>query len=246
MVFTFHGHWRELLIRLWTVLSSWALRSFICFRYRSWIWSNLVQLHSPDHMENELQFISTDVGEAFISYVTLSIYLGGLWRRPCMCYHVWAYIRPGLTKTETEILGKTILLWAFILYVSHGFSLFVRGPAVYEFLLTFRTSEFQAPEFLGKMDSFLSFLLSLWIWNSLRFMSPLAFYWVIRLEWLGTDQVGNSFARKVFLLRSLSVGALRSPPDITSQLLIALPLVLGYEVSLFCSYYHKAYEKKKG
>jgi sec-independent protein translocase protein TatC len=246
MVLTFHGHWRELWIRLVAVLSSWCVMAFICFRYRSWIWSSLVGLHSPKGMvTDELHFISTDVGEAFISYVTLSFYLGGLFVRPLRCYHVWAYVRPGFTKTETEIFGKTMILWVRTIYVSHCFSLFVMGPAVYEFLLTFTSSEFQAPEFLGKMDSFLSFLLSLWIWNALRFVRPLGFYWVIRLEYVSMDQLGSAFARKVFLLVSLCVGALRSPPDITSQLFIALPLVLGYELALFCGCYHKAYNKTK-
>lgn len=244
MVFTFKGHWQELWIRSLLVLCNWIVLSVLFFKHRCFIWDSLVVLHTTSQTSKEFHLISTDIGEALTCYLTLSIYLGFSRSLPLLCYHRWAFLSPGLLARESKVLGKTLVFSSRVIYRSYVFSVFVFGPGVYRFLLRF-SSGLADPEFMGKRNSFLSFLMSIWMWNSLMFLIPLGLYWLLRRGVVNTKQLGSAFGRKLYLLISLCVGAMRSPPDVTSQLLIAVPLVLGYELSILCSYYHQELKKVK-
>ena len=159
--------------------------------------------------------------EAFFTYMKVSIVGGLIIAAPIILHQIWLFIKPALTVREKK-LSNWILPVAICLFgIGIVFSYFLVLPAAVKFFMGFATDELQPLFSIGQyMDFVLSFELPL-------ILIILGYFNLITSRFLKTK-------RKIFILISFIIGAVISPtPDMFSQTMIALPMILLYETSLF-------------
>lgn len=166
--------------------------------------------------------------EAFFTYLKVSIFAGFILALPVIVYEVWAFILPALTKHEKKV--SLFLVPASILLFVMGllFSYFLALPAGIRFMLGFATDNLQP---LFSIGDYLSFVISFLLPFGFVFELPL--FVVVGAKFGLINSALLKRKRKVVLVLAFVAGAVLSPtPDVFSQTLVAVPVLILYEVSL--------------
>ena len=167
--------------------------------------------------------------EAFFTYMKVSVVGGLVIAAPIILHQSWLFVKPALTVREKQ-LSNWILPVAISLFgIGIVFSYFLVLPAAVKFFMGFATDELQPMFSIGQyMDFVLSFVLPFGLIFELPLiLIILGYFNLITSRFLKTK-------RKIFILISFIIGAVISPtPDMFSQTMIALPMILLYETSLF-------------
>ena len=167
--------------------------------------------------------------EAFFTYMKVSIVGGIILASPIILHQIWLFVKPALTVREKH-LSNWILPVAFLLFVTGiFFSYILVLPAAVKFFMGFATDELQPMFSIGQyMDFVLAFVLPFgFIFELPLVIIIMGYFNLITSQFLKKK-------RKIFILLSFIIGAVISPtPDMFSQTMIALPMILLYETSLF-------------
>ena len=167
--------------------------------------------------------------EAFFTYMKVSIVGGIILASPIILNQIWIFVKPALTVREKH-LSNWILPVAFLLFVTGiFFSYILVLPAAVKFFMGFATDELQPMFSIGQyMDFVLAFVLPFgFIFELPLVIIIMGYFNLITSQFLKKK-------RKIFILLSFIIGAVISPtPDMFSQTMIALPMILLYETSLF-------------
>ena len=167
--------------------------------------------------------------EAFFTYMKVSV-VGGLGiAAPIILHQIWLFVKPALTVREKQLSNWILPVAIGLFGIGIVFSYFLVLPAAVKFFMGFATDELQPMFSIGQyMDFVLSFVLPFGLIFELPLiLIILGYFNLITSRFLKTK-------RKIFILISFIIGAVISPtPDMFSQTMIALPMILLYETSLF-------------
>lgn len=188
------------------------------------------------YSEELIHFITAPAGklyymnpaEAFFTYLKASFFAGLLLALPVVLYQMWAFVLPALTRQERKVSFVLVPSSVLLFFTGLAFSYFFVLPAGIKFFVGFSTAELQPLFSIGQYFSFVvSFLLPFGVVFELPlFLVVLAKMGVITSEYL----IGK---RKMMLVMSFVVGAVISPtPDVFSQTMIAIPILVLYELSI--------------
>jgi sec-independent protein translocase protein TatC len=172
------------------------------------------------------QLQAIDVTETVFSYFQVTLVVGLIVAMPVIAYQAWAYIAPGLTRKERRyviavIPGATI---SFIAGVC--FAYFVLVPAALAFLLNFGGDQIQANPAVSRYISFLSRLL---IAVGAIFQLPLVLFFLAKVHLINPKMLG-SFRRYVVVAAFVIAAVVTPTPDPFNQLLVAIPILVLYEI----------------
>ena len=166
-------------------------------------------------------------GEAFFTYLKIDIAAGFLIALPIIFYHAWKFFLPALTKSERTVLGVLVPSSVILFFVGLAFSFFLILPVALKFFMGFG----EETENLQSMFSFASYFEFV-----ILFVLPFGFVFelplvIIVLGKLGilTSEKLEHYRRYVFFF-SFVIGALVTSPDVITQIAVAIPVVLLYEV----------------
>ena len=168
--------------------------------------------------------------ELFLSYVKIAIVVGLIVAAPFVFFQVWMFVRPGLTRGERLGVGFAIVSGSFFFAAGTVFGYLVALPMTLRFFLQYQTDEIRA--FLS-FGSYVGFLTSLLLAFGAAFELPLLVLVLTRLRIV--DHTRLARYRKYALLIILIVAAVLTPPDVVSQLLLAGPMLVLYEISILAS-----------
>ena len=167
--------------------------------------------------------------EAFFTYLKVSFFAGFLLALPVVFYQIWAFVVPALTKQERTASLLLVPASLVLFFVGLAFAYFLVLPAAIAFFIGFATEDLQPMFSIGQ---YLSFVISFLLPFGFVFELPL---FILVAAKLGV--VGSGFLvakRKMVIVMSFVVGAVVSPtPDVFSQTMIAVPLMVLYEISVF-------------
>lgn len=171
--------------------------------------------------------IATEVASPFLTPFKLTLILAIYLTMPFILYQLWAFIAPGLYKKEKRVVLPLFFSSVILFYAGMAFAFYVVFPLVFMFFTSV------APEGISVMPdirAYLDFALKLFLAFGLSFEIPIA---VVILSWLGTVDPDNLAKKRpyVFVL-CLILGMLLTPPDIISQILLAIPMWLLFEVGV--------------
>ena len=177
-----------------------------------------------------IQIIFTDVSEAFAAQAKLSLIFGILLVSPVIFGAVWWFVRPALSgkerKTALFYIGLAVLLVAVGVLFAYRFVFFL----AIRFFVTAGDSVAHPMLSLGKYVSFLfGFLLPFGI----MFELPVAVVWLTKLGLVSPSDLKG--ARKFVILGIFIIAAVLTPPDVVSQMMLAVPLLGLFEISVLCS-----------
>lgn len=182
--------------------------------------------------------IYTSPQGAFFTYMKVALMLSILGTSPFSFYQIWAFIAPGLYKEEQRAVLPLAFFSAFFFLAGAAFCYFAVFPVAFKFFMGF-TSDMVKP--MISVEEYLSFALKLVIAFGLVFEMPLFAYFLARLRLLTASAMKRH--RKYAVLIIFIVAAILTPPDVFSQTMMAIPMLLLYEISIYIA--HAANNPKK-
>ena len=196
---------------------------------RRCIRSIFVALLAPltGRLSGDSRLIFTELTEAFLTYFKLSLWGGFILASPIIFYQAWRFVSPGLFRKEREILFlfATCSTAAFLSGIVFGYYLAV--PSIFSFFLAFGGTTILA---MPSMKEALSLILRILLIFGVMFELPLVLALAGRVGIVSPDLLRRG--RKVAIVTIFIVGAVLSPPDVLSQIFVAIPIYVLYEVGI--------------
>lgn len=183
--------------------------------------------------------IFTALPEAFFTYIKVALVAGFFLTSPYIFYQLWLFISPGLYKEERKYLIPIGFFSALFFVVGASFGYFVVFPFAFKFFMGF-TTEFIKP--FPKLNEYLGFSLKLLFAFGVIFELPLVIFFLARLGLVTSTMLRK--VRKFAFLGCFVISAVLTPPDVVSQLLMAGPLMLLYEISIYVAQLFGRREKR--
>jgi len=176
------------------------------------------------------QMIAIDVASPFFTPLKLAFFVGLLAAMPVVLYQLWAFVAPGLYRNERRLAMPLLVSAVTLFYAGCAFACFLVLPLVFGFLTGI------APEGVAMMTDisrYLDFVLVLFLAFGFSFEVPVA---VVILAALGVVDVAQlRQARSYVIVGAFVVAAIVTPPDVVSQLLLAIPMCLLYEAGIIAA-----------
>ena len=166
-------------------------------------------------------------GEAFFTYLKIDIAAGFLIALPIIFYHAWRFFLPALTKGERAILGVLVPSSVALFFVGLAFSFFLILPTALKFFMGFG-EESENLQTLFSFGSYFEFVILFVLPFGFVFELPLVIIVLGKLGILTSEKLGK-YRRYVFFF-SFVIGALVTSPDVITQIAVAIPVILLYEV----------------
>ena len=173
------------------------------------------------------ELIAIGTASPVIATLKLSFYLSLIIAMPVVLYQLWAFVAPGLYKKEKRfafpLFGTSVVLF----YVGIAFAYFVVFPLVFSFLVAFTP---ESVNFMPDISDYVGFVMMLIIVFGLAFETPVA---TVLLIWSGIVSIEKlTKARPYVFLGAFVVGMLLTPPDVISQIILAVPVYLLFELGI--------------
>jgi len=179
---------------------------------------------------NDLKLIFLSPTEAFMTYIKVAAYAGVMISLPYVAWELWRFILPGLLSKERKLVGPIVTFTVICFLLGALFAYFVIIPFGLRFLLSFQTDYLVANITIGK---YLSFVVTLLLLFGLVFELPVLAYFLSIIGLLTPEFLRSK--RRYGIVIIFIVAAILTPPDAFTQTMMAIPLVILYEVSIWVS-----------
>jgi len=182
------------------------------------------------HLSSESSMIATEVASPFLAPFKLTLFTAVFISMPYLIYQTWSFIDPGLYKNERRFVIPLLFSSIVLFYVGIAFAYFVVLPLLFGFFTAV------APDGVTVMTDisrYLDFVLKIFFAFGLAFEVPIATMLLVWTGFTSTESLKKN--RPYFIVGAFFVGMLLTPPDIISQILLALPIWCLFELGLFLS-----------
>jgi sec-independent protein translocase protein TatC len=178
-------------------------------------------------MQTGDKLIFTGLPEAFFTYLKVAFLSGIILAAPVIFYEFWMFVAPGLYDTEKRLMVPVVVLSTVFFVGGAFFGYFIVFPFGFKFFLGFASETIRA---LPSMREYLGFASKLLLAFGLVFELPLIITFLARLGMVSVSFLKKN--RKYALLLFFIGAAILTPPDVVTQIMMALPLILLYEISI--------------
>ncbi len=220
---TLTGHLRELRQRLIRALVSIAIAFVFTYHWSDRLYGILVAPLLPYLPEEQRFMVFTTVTEPFFTYLKVGLVGAVVVALPYILYQVWAFVAPALYEQEKRVFLPVVALSFFLFVAGILFAYFVVFPPAFRYLMGF-SGEMLRP--YVSMSLYLGLAIRLLFAFGLAFQLPLLVVVLVRSGMVSVETLRGWW--KYALVLSLVAGALLTPPDPFSQLLMAMPLIALY------------------
>lgn len=181
---------------------------------------------------------SREMAGQFSAHIWASIWAGFIIAFPYVLYEIWKFISPGLHQKERKNSRGFIFIASFLFFLGVLFAYYIVVPLSINFLTSYTVSN----EVFNDIDlaSYIATIKISVIACGLIFELPIIIYFLTKVG-LVTPEILRKY-RKISLVAVLILSAVITPPDVTSQIIVAIPVLILYEISIFIS---KAVLKKQ-
>ncbi|MFL3661569.1 MAG: twin-arginine translocase subunit TatC [Polaribacter sp.] len=172
--------------------------------------------------------ISLKPTQQLMNAIWSSFILGIILSFPYLLWEIWRFISPGLTKNEIKSSKGFIFIASFLFFCGIAFSFFVIAPISIHFLYNYQISELIQNNFT--LDSHIGLVTNMLLGVSILFELPVLIYFLTKIGLVTPDFLRKY--RKHSLVVVLILAAIITPPDIASQVIVAIPILILYEISI--------------
>jgi sec-independent protein translocase protein TatC len=172
--------------------------------------------------------ISLKPTQQLMNAIWSSFILGIILSFPYLLWEIWRFISPGLTKNEVKSSKGFIFIASFLFFCGIAFSFFVIAPISIHFLYNYQISELIENNFT--LDSHIGLVTNMLLGVSILFELPVLIYFLTKIGLVTPDFLRKY--RKHALVVVLILAAIITPPDIASQVIVAIPILILYEISI--------------
>ena len=223
------NHLLELRSRLLRVVIFFVVLTFVGIPFASEIYA-FVAAPLISLLPDGSSMIATQVTSPFMAPIKLVLYVALLFSMPWLFYQAWMYISPGLYKKEKKFAGPLMLSTIVLFFSGVSFAFFVVCPIIFKFFIG------MAPESILVMtdiSQYLGFIFKLVFAFGIAFEIPIAT--VLLINSGITTKKSLVKARPYLIVLFLAIGMLLTPPDVFSQLFLAVPMWVLFEIGIIFS-----------
>ena len=196
--------------------------------------------------DSERRLIYTALPEKFFTEVKVALYAAFCITFPIIASQLWIFVAPGLYKHEKSAFLPFLIATPFLFAAGAAMAYYVVFPLAWTFFLGFETADFRdflgfatveslPIEFEGKVNEYLALVMRLIFAFGLCFELPVVMTLLGRIGLVSSKTLGKK--RKYALVAAFVAAAILTPPDPVSQVILALPIIVLYEVSVWCVWF---------
>lgn len=249
---SFLGHLNELRKRLFKIAIAVTLVALVAFFFKNFIFDVIIfGPKDPNFVTyrffcevsryfgaeglciDEIPFVvqSRTMGGQFNAHMWTSILAGVIIAFPYILYQLWLFISPALYETEKKYAASFVIISSFLFFVGVLFGYYIITPLSVNFLGAYRVSD----QVLSNIDidSYMSLLKTSVLVSGIIFELPIIIYFLTKLG-VVTPTFLRTY-RKHALVGVLIIAAVITPPDVASQIIVSIPILLLYELSILIS-----------
>lgn len=243
---SFLDHLEELRWRLVKISISILVIACVLFYFQEWIMNTFfMSMKEPSFItfrlmcdwlnvctkEIPVSFQSTTMSGQFSYALMMSIMGGIVISFPFIFYQIWTFVKPGLKQNEKNVASGLVFYVSVLFFIGIFFGYFVVAPLCVQFFGTYQISGQIKNNFT--ISSYLSTILSTVFYSGLLFLLPVVSYLFTRLGI--TSSAFLKKYRKHAIVGVLILSAAITPPDVISQIIVAIPIIFLYEIGIFVS-----------
>ena len=175
--------------------------------------------------------IATEVASPFLTPLKLTLALALVLALPMVLYQLWAFIAPGLFKHERKLVSPLVISSVLLFYAGMAFAYYVVFPIVFGF---FTRVAPEGVEVMTDIRAYLDFIFSMFFAFGVAFEVPVAVVLLVKAGVITPESL--SAKRPYVIVWAFVLSMLLTPPDIFSQSLLAIPMLVLFEAGLFIAY----------
>lgn len=171
--------------------------------------------------------IATEVASPFVTPLKLAFYTALFISMPMIVYQLWAFVSPGLYRNEKRLARPLLVAALFLFYLGCAFAYFLVLPAAFRFLTAVTPA---GVEMMTDITHYLDFVVLMFFAFGLCFEVPVAVVILAAIGVVNLQQLRD--ARRYAVVGAFAIAAFITPPDITSMIMLAIPMCLLYELGV--------------
>lgn len=197
-------------------------------------WANDIYVYLAEpltrHLPEGANMIAIDVASPFLTPFKLVLMLSVFLAMPVILYQCWSFVAPGLYANEKRIAGPLLVSSILLFYAGVSFAYFIVFPLVFAFFTSIGPEMVNISTDIGR---YLDFVLALFFGFGLAFEVPIATIILVAIGFTTPKKLGEK--RPFVIVGAFIIGMLLTPPDVISQVLLALPIWVLFEGGLIAS-----------
>ena len=220
------SHFLELRARLLKVIIFFVFLSILGIPFSTEIYS-FVAAPLINILPDGATMIATEVASPFMAPIKLTLYIAMLFSMPWLFYQIWMFISPGLYSNERTFTGPLLFSTIILFFSGASFAFFIVCPIIFKFFIG------MAPEsiiIMTDISQYLSFIFKLVFAFGVAFEIPVATILLVKSGFATRNSLIK--ARPYLVILFLIIGMLLTPPDIFSQLFLAIPMWVLFEIGI--------------
>jgi sec-independent protein translocase protein TatC len=230
-------HLIELRRRLVYSLTTVVILFFVCYYFSENIYAFLVRplADITAEMGGERRMIYTALQEAFFTYVKVAFFAAMFLGFPVIASQIWMFVAPGLYKHEKRAFLPFLVATPILFFLGGAFVYYFVFPVAWRFFLSFEATGVDASplpiQLEAKVGEYLSLVMQLIFAFGLCFQLPVACTLLGRAGIISSEGMKNK--RRYAIVLAFVAAAILTPPDVISQIGLAIPTILLYELSIY-------------
>jgi sec-independent protein translocase protein TatC len=184
--------------------------------------------------ELPFELINTELSGQFTMHIWVSFVAGFILAAPYVLWEIWRFIKPALHEKERKYSKGVVFFSSSLFFLGVLFGYYVIVPLSINFLGSYQVSA--DVKNMIAMDSFVSTVTTITFASGIVFELPIVIYFLTQIG-LMTPQFMRTYRKHAMVIILIVAAVITPSPDVTSQLLVAFPLYLLYELSIFVSMY---------
>lgn len=181
-------------------------------------------------LPKDTSMIATDVIAPFFVPVKVTLMAAFLLSLPHTLYQVWAFIAPALYQNEKRLITPLVLSSLILFFAGMAFAYYLVFPIIFKFLAGITPV---GVNMATDIDKYLSFILGMFVAFGTTFEVPVIVILLASIGMVTTEQLKH--ARPYVIVGAFVIAAIITPPDVISQILLAVPLIVLYEAGVWFS-----------
>ncbi|WP_336973269.1 twin-arginine translocase subunit TatC [Sphingobium aromaticiconvertens] len=224
-------HLIELRGRLLKCVYALVISGAVCFYFSEQLFAFLVHPLKEAFGDGGGRLVYTKLYEAFFVQVKVAIFGAFCLSFPIIANQLWAFVAPGLYTKEKKALLPFILMTPVLFLMGASLAYYVVMPTAFHFFLQFQgNSGGLQVEALPSTDAYLTLVMQFILAFGISFLMPVLLMLLNRAGFVSRAQLIG--LRRYMIVAAFILAAVLTPPDVVSQLMLAIPLLLLYEITI--------------
>lgn len=250
---SFMGHIEALRWHLMRSVLVWLVVAIVIFIFRDWVYDNIILAPSSENFVTygtlcrfghwlgigdglcmppvKIRFLVTEVNGTFTSALSIAMIGAVIVAFPYIFYELWRFIKPALSTKEKKYARGSIFWVSLCFFFGAAFGYYLLAPFTFNFLASFTLGTSGAIEYQPSINDYIDSLSNLILGCGIAFELPILAYVLAKIGLISSAFL-KKYSKIAFVLILLIAAIITPSPDITSQIIVALPLLLLYWISI--------------